>query len=461
MDAPKFQLHIAMYPWFGIGHISAYLHLANKLAKRGHKISFIVPKRTKSKVEHFNLYPQLVTFIPITMPLVDGLPHHAETTFDATISLGKLIMTGMDRTEKDIELLLLELKPNIVFFDYTCWMPNLARSLGIKSVHYITLSMIFESYMECMEKQFSEKNIAGHELNLLNPPAGFPDPSIKLQAHEVRQLTSVVNSEFGSGVRYYDRISTSTRLSDAVAFRGCREIEGLYADFLEISYRKPLLLSGPVIPEPHTSPLEEEWAEWLSGFKEGSVVYCAFGSECRLHQDQLKELLVGLELTGFPFLAALKAPVGIESVEAAMPKGFSERVRGRGIVHGSWVQQTLILDHPSIGCFITHCGVASLLEALVSNCQIVVLPNFIDQLLNARMISSSIKAGVQVEKGEEDGLFTKESVCAAVKTVMDLESEVGREVRENHLKLRNLLLTKDLENNYLDGFCHKLQELVG
>ncbi|QCD87416.1 hydroquinone glucosyltransferase [Vigna unguiculata] len=461
MDAAKVQMHIAMYPWFGIGHISAYLHLANKLAKKGHRISFIVPKRTQSKVEHFNLYPQSITFIPITIPQVDGLPPHAETTFDATISLGTLIMTGMDRTEKDIELLLHQLKPNIILFDYTCWIPNLARSLGIKSVNYITLSMIFESYMECMEKQFKEQNTVPHELNLLNPPAGFPDPSIKLQAHEVRQLTRIVNSEFGSGVRYYERISTSTRLADAVACRSCREIEGPYADFLERSYGKPLLLSGPVIPEPHTSPLEEKWAEWLSGFKEGSVVYCAFGSECRLHQDQLKELLLGLELTGFPFLAALKAPVGFESVEAAMPKGFSERVRGRGIVYGSWVQQTLILDHPSIGCFITHCGVASLLEALVSKCQIVVLPNYIDQLLNAKMISSSIKAGVQVEKGEEDGFFTKESVCRAVKTVMDLESEIGREVRENHLKLRNLLLTKDLENSYFDSFCLKLQELVG
>jgi len=460
MDAAKVQMHIAMYPWFGIGHISAYLHLANKLAKKGHRISFIVPKRTQSKVEHFNLYPQSITFIPITIPQVDGLPPHAETTFDATISLGTLIMTGMDRTEKDIELLLHQLKPNIILFDYTCWIPNLARSLGIKSVNYITLSMIFESYMECMEKQFKEQNTVPHELNLLNPPAGFPDPSIKLQAHEVRQLTRIVNSEFGSGVRYYERISTSTRLADAVACRSCREIEGPYADFLERSYGKPLLLSGPVIPEPHTSPLEEKWAEWLSGFKEGSVVYCAFGSECRLHQDQLKELLLGLELTGFPFLAALKAPVGFESIEAAMPKGFSERVRGRGIVYGSWVQQTLILDHPSIGCFITHCGVASLLEALVSKCQIVVLPNYIDQLLNAKMISSSIKAGVQVEKGEEDGFFTKESVCRAVKTVMDLESEIGREVRENHLKLRNLLLTKDLENSYFDSFCLKLQELV-
>ncbi|TKY66743.1 Anthocyanidin 3-O-glucoside 2''-O-glucosyltransferase [Spatholobus suberectus] len=216
MDSPHLQLHIAMYPWLAMGHISAYLHLANKLAKRGHRISFFIPKRTKTKVEHFNLYPQLITFVTITIPPVDGLPPEAETTFDVPISLGTLLMTAMDCAEKDIELLLLELKPNIVFFGFACWIPILTRRLGIKSVHYITLSMIFASYMESMEKQCWEKNLAGDELNLMNPPAGFPDSSIKLHAHEVRALASAIKSEFGSGVRFYDRMSTGTRLSDAM-----------------------------------------------------------------------------------------------------------------------------------------------------------------------------------------------------------------------------------------------------
>ncbi|KAK7405034.1 hypothetical protein VNO78_06184 [Psophocarpus tetragonolobus] len=459
MDSPQVQLHIAMYPWLAMGHISPYLHLANKLAERGHKISFLIPKRTKAKVEHFNLYPQLITFIPITLPIVDGLPPHAETTSDVPFYLLPRIITAMDRTEKDVEELLLGLKPNIVFFDFACWIPSLTRRLGIKSLQYTAGSMIFSCYMEFLEKHYREKKL--DKLNLIQSPAGFPDSSIKLQAHEVRALAMSIKTEFNSGVCFYDIMSTGTRLSDAVGFRGCREIEGPYADFLESFYGKPILLSGPVVPAPPKSSLEQKWVEWLSGFNPGSVIYCALGSECWLHPDQFKELLLGLELTGFPFLAVLKAPIGFESFEAAMPDGFKERVQGRGIVHGGWVQQTLILDHSSIGCFITHCGASSSLEALVNKCQIVALPNSQDQLLNARIISSSLKAGVQVEKGEEDGLFTKETVCKAVKSAMDDENEVGREIRANHLKMRNLLLTKDLENAYIDNFCNKLQELLG
>ncbi|KAG5131294.1 hypothetical protein JHK84_037691 [Glycine max] len=131
MDASS--LHIAMFPWFAMGHLTPYLHLSNKLAKRGHRISFFIPKRTPHKLEQFNLFPHLITFFPINVPHVEGLPHGAETTSDVSFSLAPLIMTAMDRTEKDIELLLIELMPQIVFFDFTYWLPNLTRRLGIKS----------------------------------------------------------------------------------------------------------------------------------------------------------------------------------------------------------------------------------------------------------------------------------------------------------------------------------------
>ncbi|MCI14223.1 anthocyanidin 3-O-glucosyltransferase, partial [Trifolium medium] len=83
-----------------------------------------------------------------------------------------------------------------------------------------------------------------------------------------------------------------------------------------------------------------------------------------------------------------------------------------------------------------------------------------DHIINAKIMGRVFKVGVEVKKGEEDGLFTKESICEAVKIVMDDENETGRDVRTNHEKLRNLLLSHDLESSCVDGFCEKLQELV-
>jgi hypothetical protein len=80
--------------------------------------------------------------------------------------------------------------------------------------------------------------------------------------------------------------------------------------------------------------------------------------------------------------------------------------------------------------------------------------------MNARMMSRKLKVGVEVEKGEEDGLFTKESVCKAVNIVMDDENEVGREVRKNHEKIRNFLLSSNLESSCVDSFCQKLYDLL-
>nr|KYP45063.1 Anthocyanidin 3-O-glucosyltransferase [Cajanus cajan] len=390
MDASS--LHIAMFPWFAMGHLTPFLHLSNKLAKRGHRISFFIPRRTQAKLEQFNLYPHLITFYPINVPHVDGLPHGAETTSDVSFPLVPLIMTAMDRTENDIELLLLHLKPQIVFFDFTYWLPNMTRRLGIKSFQYGIVSPATLSYT-----------------------------------------------------------TSPARMQHS----------GPYVDYLEEQFGKPVLLSGPVLPEPPNTVLDEKWGSWLAKFKEGSVIYCALGSEWKLSHDLFQELLLGLELTNLPFLAVLKTPIGFETIEAALPEGFKERVEGRGIVHSGWIQQQLILEHPSVGCFITHCGAGSLTEALVNKCQIVLLPQLGgDHIVNARMMGGVLKVGVEVEKGEEDGFFTKDSVCKGVRVVMDEENEVGREVRENHAKLRNFLVSPNLESACVDSFCQKLRDLL-
>ncbi|XP_057450499.1 cyanidin 3-O-galactoside 2''-O-xylosyltransferase FGGT1-like [Lotus japonicus] len=457
MDAPS--LHIAMFPWFAMGHLTPCLHLSNKLAKRGHKISFFIPKRTQTKLQHLNLHPHLITFIPITVPHVDGLPHDAETTSDVPFSLFPLIAAAMDRTQNHIETLLRELVPQIVFFDFQHWLPTLTQKLGIKSIQNWIANPLSIAYFWNGPRQSQGKELT--ELDLKKPPPGFPDLSIKLHSHELRFLAATRKIEFGSGVLLYDRLNIGTSSSDALGFKGCSEIDGVYAEYLESVYNKPVLLFGPLLPEQSTSTLDEKWVSWLGGFNSGSLIFCAYGSEGPLQKNQFQELLLGLELTGFPFLAALKPPSGFDSIEEALPEGFKERVQGRGIAYGGWIQQQLILGHPSVGCFITHCGAASITEALVNTCQMVLLPRVgADHVMNARMLSAKLKVGVEVEKGEEDGLFTKESVCRAVKIVMDDESELGKEVRANHSKVRNFLIGDNLESSCIDSFCNKLQDLL-
>ncbi|KAL6123587.1 hypothetical protein ACLB2K_076108 [Fragaria x ananassa] len=453
-------MHIAMYPWFAMGHLTSYLHISNKLAERGHKISFFIPIKTQPKMVQFNLHPHLISFIPINVPHIDGLPLGTETTADIPLHLHPHLATAMDLTRPQIEQSLREINPNFVFYDFSYWLPAFLRQLGktIKSVHYCTISPATVGYLISPERKLSEKTLT--EFEYREAPTSFPSSSIKLRPHEARGLAYGANKEYGRGITFLKRQQINFGDCDAIAFKTCRELEGPFCDYLETQLRKPVILAGPVVPDPPSSHLEEKWANWLGGFDSKTVIFCAFGSECILRKEQLQELLLGFELTGLPFFTALKPPTGVESIESALPQGFLERVEGKGIVYGGWVQQPLILKHPSVGCFVTHCGSGSLSEALVNECQLVLLPNVGDQIINARMMSGDLKVGVEVEKGDEDGLFSKEGVCKAVKAVIDEDSEVEKEVRANHAKWREFFSSKGLESSYIEDFVHKLHKLL-
>lgn len=441
-----------------MGHLTGFLHLANKIAAKGHRIFFFLPMKTQTKLEQFNLHPDLIKFEPIIVPQIQGLPPGTETTLDIPFPLQPLLRLAMDLTRPIITSFLREINPHFVFFDFSHWMPSVTRPLGIKSINLFTISPATAAYV------FREGQTT--DADLMTPPSGFPLPSVRLRSHEARGLNLAANSKDPDDDTrtFMQRLLISLVECDAIAFRACREMEGSYCEFLENKFNKPIILAGPVVPETSpTSTLEEKWRNWLNSFKPKSVVFCAFGSECRLQKDQFQELLLGIELTGLPFFVALKSPIGFSAIEDALPEGFKERTRGIGIVHDGWVPQILILAHPSVGCFVTHCGSGSLCEALVSECQMVLLPNHGDQIINARVVmGGDLRVGVEVEKGDEDGLFTKQGVCRTIKMAMDDEedSEIGKEIRANHTKWREFLLNRDLESQYMHDFLHKLKGLL-
>ena len=100
-----------------------------------------------------------------------------------------------------------------------------------------------------------------------------------------------------------------------------------------------------------------------------------------------------------------------------------------------------------------------MIVALCSETQLVLIPNFGDQFINSKVMCEDLHLGVEVERGE-DGFFTREGVCKAVKVVMDSDSENAQKMRSNHNKWRQLLLTPGFEDAYLDGFVQKLHSLL-
>lgn len=334
------------------------------------------------------------------------------------------------------------------------WVPDLASPLGIKTVCYIVLSAsslaLVMAHKACENKPLTLED-------MVEPPPGYPSSTVVLRGHEYRYCSFVLK-EFGSGILFYDRLTTSLLRSGAIAFRTCHEIEQGICNYLSTVYSKTVLLTGTALPEPEETPLEDQWGTWLDQFEPGSVVFCALGSQIILERNQFQELVLGFELMGLPFFAALKPPKGATTVEEALPEGFEERTRGRGVVYGGWVQQPLVLGHPSVGCFVSHCGFGSMWESLMSDSQIVLVPYLVDQVVNTRLLAAELKVAVEVER-DEDGGFTKESLCKAIMCVMDGDSEVGGLVRNNHLKWKETLASPGFMSNYIDDFIQNLHQL--
>ncbi|GAB4831331.1 hypothetical protein Ancab_005342 [Ancistrocladus abbreviatus] len=431
-DQHETSLQIAMYPWFAMGHINPFLHLSNKLAERGHKISFLLPPKIQQKLKPLNLHPDLITFIPIPIPNIDGLPEGAETTFYAPLSLVGRIMTAMDLTRHTVEVILSKLKPHIIFFDFVHWLPSIACRLGIKSVFYCTFSPatvgFFFGQRECDQ--------AGKQQtweDFIWAPLDFPLLSIKLHAHEAREIFAERHAPFGSGVSFYDRMWNSYQGADVICFRTCREIDCPYCDYVEKLFTKPVILTGPVLPEPPTTEMDEEINHWLRKFDTGSVIYYALGSECILKKDQFMELLLGLELIGLPFFSALKAPVNYEVIDYALPEGFAQRTNGRAIVHGEYGEQVSI-------------GAAASIRGSIHQC---------------KGDGWGFEGWGGGRKSKEYGLFTKETICMAVKAMVEADSQVGREVKANHAKWREFLLGDGLERSCIDNLGHDLRCWLG
>ncbi|CDY68468.1 BnaC03g71890D [Brassica napus] len=411
------KFHAFMFPWFGFGHMTAFLHLANKLAEKGHKITFLLPKKALKQLEPLNLFPECIVFHTLTIPSVDGLPDGAETTADIPITLGGFLASAMDRTRGQVE----------------------------EAVRLACVAISF---------------VPGRSPDELTvPPPDYPSSKVLLRGQETNFL-SFLSYPFGDGVTFYERIMTGLVKCDVISIRTCQEIEGKFCDFIEREFQRKVLLTGPMLPEPdNIKPLEDRWHQWLSRFEPGSVVYCSLGSQIILEKEEFQELCLGIELTGLPFIVAVKPPKGASTIQEALPEGFEDRVKERGVVWGEWVQQPLILAHPSIGCFVSHCGFGSMWESLLNDCQIVFIPHLGEQIFNTRLMSEELEVSVEVKR-EETGWFSKEKISGAVRSVMDKDTELGNLVRRNHAKLKESLLSSGIISGYVNKYVEALEKLV-
>lgn len=127
------------------------------------------------------------------------------------------------------------------------------------------------------------------------------------------------------------------------------------------------------------------------------MLYVCFGSLCEFAESQLLEIALGLESSNICFIWVIKSDAFL-----LLDKDFEERVKDRELIIKGWAPQVLILNHPAVGGFMTHCGWNSVLESVSSGVPMITWPLFAEQFYNGNFVLTHWKIGVGV--GVESGL---------------------------------------------------------
>ncbi|ESW11485.1 hypothetical protein PHAVU_008G034000 [Phaseolus vulgaris] len=190
---------------------------------------------------------------------------------------------------------------------------------------------------------------------------------------------------------------------------------------------------GPLVENSNRSSFWEEdtaCLEWLDQQPAQSVVYVSFGSLAVMDPNQFKELALGLDLLDKPFIWVVRpSNDGKENVNA-YPDDFHG---SKGKIVG-WAPQKKILSHPSLACFISHCGWNSTLEGICAGVPFLCSPCTTDQFLNRNYICDVWKIGVGLEK-DESGIVSREEIRKKVDELL-----VDEDIKARSLKLKEMTI---------------------
>ncbi|KAG5632790.1 hypothetical protein H5410_004507 [Solanum commersonii] len=130
----------------------------------------------------------------------------------------------------------------------------------------------------------------------------------------------------------------------------------------------------------------KNYMDWLNSKDNGLVIYIAFGSYSEISSQLMEEIGHGLLKCGRPFLWVIREGQDRDKKEGKL--SCKDELENQGKIV-SWCSQVEVLKHPSVGCFLTHCGWNSTLDRIASKVPIMACPLWNDQVCNAKNIQDT------------------------------------------------------------------------
>ncbi|KAL3724280.1 hypothetical protein ACJRO7_029449 [Eucalyptus globulus] len=438
---PAKDIHVLVLAHPVQGHINPMLQFSKRLASKGLKVTFLIPISTKKSLNLVNASSIQVEYISDGFDNVEAdklstkeyLEHFR---LSVSQSLSDFIQKHQSCQENPAKVL--------IYDSFDSWALDVAIEHGMQGASFFTQSCVVSCIYYLVHQgtvKLPLDAVDGQGRVLCDPPVmsvlGLNDfPSFVADVHKYPGVLDIVLGQF-----------SNFRKAKWLLFNTFTELEEELVNWMGNQWS--MMTVGPTIPSVYMDkrleddtgyglslfkPEVEACLRWLDSKPPCSTVYVSFGSLASLGEDQMEELASGLRSMKSHFLWVVR-----ESEEKKLPRNFLQELGldddKKGLVV-RWSNQLQVLSHVSVGCFMTHCGWNSTLEALSLGVPMVVMPQWTDQPTNATFIVEVWKVGLRV-RANERGVVTGEEIESCVNEIME-GGERGKEIRENSLGWKEL-----------------------
>ncbi|XP_015059609.1 UDP-glycosyltransferase 74E2-like [Solanum pennellii] len=428
MEEKSNKSHVLVLPFPVQGHINPMVQFSKRLtSKESVKVTLItIDSVTKS-----------MPILESGSIKIHSIPHNDETppqSYDLFLEWFH-VLVSKNFTKIVEELSDSEYPVKVLVFDsITTWAIDLAHDLGLKGAAFFTQSCALSVVYYHMDPEknnicvFDDDGVCLPSLPLLQKQ---DLPSFVCQTDLYPSLKKLV---FSRNINF--------KKADWLLFNSFDVLEKEVISWLRTQCRIKTI--GPIIPSMYLDkrlkddkeyglslfkPNSETCMKWLDSREIGSVVYVSFGSLANLGEQQMEELALGLMMSDFYFLWAVRA-----TEENKLTEEFMSKSKEKCLIV-NWCPQLDVLSHQAVGCFFTHCGWNSTLEALSLGVPMVAMPQWSDQPTNAKFISDVWQTGVRVKAGE-NGVVNRDEIASSIRRVM--REEKGVMLKENAIKWKKL-----------------------